>query len=176
LKKLEKIHPTKTGVHVIAIFEVVKGVIGLVAAFGILSLINRDIADFAEDLVGLLHLNSEGRLAHQIVETITKLNPSNIRFFFIAALLYSAVRFVEAYGLWMLRAWAEWFAIISGSLYIPIEIFEIYKKPTLVRVGILLVNIAVVWYLLSFRKEQKHEEEIHKSQIQTNQAESETTS
>ncbi|HEY0459980.1 MAG TPA: DUF2127 domain-containing protein [Pyrinomonadaceae bacterium] len=164
-KALEKIHPTKTGVHVIAIFEAVKGTLGLIAGFGILSLIHRDIAEFADDLVEVLHLNSEGHLAHRIVETVTRLNPSNIKVFFFLALLYSAVRFIEAYGLWRLRAWAEWFAIISGSLYVPVEIYEIFQKPTVFRVLILLANIAIVLYLYSFRREQKHEQEIHESEI-----------
>jgi len=68
----------KNGVRAIAIYEAVKGFIGLLAGFGLLSLLNRDLADFAEDLVAVLHLNSEGRLAHRIVETIAKLNTSNI--------------------------------------------------------------------------------------------------
>ncbi len=159
----------KNGVRAIAVFEAFKGCIGLIAGFGILSLMHRDIADFAEDLVGFLHLNSEGRLAHRIVETVTKLNPSNIKLFFILSLVYATVRFVEAYGLWRLRAWAEWFAIISGSLYIPFEIYEFIQKPTFTRAGIVLVNIAIVIYLYSFRKEQVHEKEIHESQMQANQ-------
>jgi uncharacterized membrane protein (DUF2068 family) len=156
---LEKIHPTKTGVHAIAVFEAVKGTIAVIAAFGILSLINRDIAAFADDVVEVLHLNSEGRLAHRIVETVTRLNPANIKIFFALAMLYATIRFVEAYGLWRLRAWAEWFAIISGSLYVPLELYEIYEKPTLLRVLILVVNIAIVLYLLSFRREQAHEKQ-----------------
>lgn len=158
----------KNGVRAIAIFEAVKGGIGLIAGFGLLSLMHRDIADFAEDLVGFLHLNSEGRLAHRIVETITRLNPANIKIFFALSLAYATIRFVEAYGLWRLRAWAEWFAIISGLVYIPIEIYELVHKPTFTRAGILLINIAMVVYLYSFRKEQVHEKEIHESEIQSN--------
>ena len=153
---MENFHPSTKGIRAIAVYEAVKGFIGLIAGFGLLSLINRDVVVFAEDLVGFLHLNSEGRVAHRIVETITKLNPSNIKFFFFLSLLYAAVRFVEAYGLWRLRAWAEWFAIISGSIYIPIEIYEIYEKPTFIRVGILLINIGMVLYLIYFRREQAH--------------------
>jgi uncharacterized membrane protein (DUF2068 family) len=138
----------------------------LIAGFGILSLMHRDIADFAEDLIGFLHLNSEGRLAHRIVETVTKLNPSNIKLFFGLSLLYATVRFVEAYGLWRLRAWAEWFAIISGTLYIPIELYELIHKPTYTRAGILIFNVIIVLYLYSFRREQKHEKAIHDSQVQ----------
>ncbi len=156
---LKRIHPSPStrGIRIIAVYEAVKGFIGLIGGFGLLSLIHRDVAEFAEDLVGLLHLNSEGRLAHRLVETITKLNPSNIKIFFVIALIYATVRFVEAYGLWRLRAWAEWFAIISGTIYIPIEIYEIFQKPTFVRVGILLVNVLMVLYLIYFRREQVHE-------------------
>lgn len=160
---MASIETSKKGIYFIAVFEAVKGVIGLIAGFGILSLMHRDIAEFAEDLVGFLHLNSEGRLAHQIVETVTKLDPSNIEIFFALSLLYAAVRFVEAYGLWRLRAWAEWFAIISGAIYIPFEIYEFFHKPTYLRIGILLFNIAIVIYLYSFRKKQKHQQEIHES-------------
>ena len=156
----------KFGVRAIAVFEAVKGTIGLIAGFGILSLMHRDIAEFAEDLVGFLHLNSEGRLANRLVETITKLNPANIKLFFYLALAYAAVRFVEAYGLWRLRAWAEWFAIISGAAYIPVEIYELIQKPTFVRAAILVFNVVVVAYLYHFRKEQKHEQEIHESRMQ----------
>ena len=156
----------KNGVRAIAVFEAVKGTIGLIAGFGLLSLMHRDVADFAEDTVGFLHLNSEGRLAHRVVETITKLNPANIKIFFALSLFYATIRYVEAYGLWRLRAWAEWFAIISGMAYIPIEIYELIHKPTFVRAGILIINIAMVVYLYSFRKEQVHEKEIHDSQIQ----------
>lgn len=166
---MEKVQPTKTGIHVIAVYEAVKGLIGLLAGFGLLSLISRDLVDFAEDVVGILHLNSEGRLAHRIVETIAKLNPSNIKIFFVIALLYATKQFVEAYGLWRLRAWAEWLAIFSGALYIPVEIYELIDKPTLARAAILISNIAIVVYLYSFRKEQKHENEIHASEIGSNQ-------
>ncbi len=153
------------GIRAIAIYEAAKGLIGLLAGFGFLSLINRDIADFAEDLIGFLHLNSEGRLANRIVETLTRLNPSNLKIFFAIALIYATKQFVEAYGLWRLRPWAEWVAILSGVIYIPVEIYELLHKPTFTRAGILIFNIALVVYLYSFRKEQKHEKEIHESEL-----------
>lgn len=157
----------KSGIRAIAIYEAAKGLIGLLAGFGLLTLLNRDLVDFAEDLIGFLHLNSEGRLANRIVETITKLNPANIKIFFAIALVYATKQFIEAYGLWRLRAWAEWVAIISGLIYIPIEIYELIHKPTFTRAAILIFNIAIVVYLFYFRKEQKHEREIHDSLIQS---------
>ena len=76
----------------IAVFEAVKGVISLIAGFGILRLMNRDVVVFAEELVGFLHLNSEGRIAQRIVETVTKLNPSNLKLFLVLSLIYATIR------------------------------------------------------------------------------------
>ncbi|MEO6590511.1 MAG: DUF2127 domain-containing protein [Pyrinomonadaceae bacterium] len=170
---MQENHSSNKGIHAIAIFEAIKGVLGIAAGFGLLTLINRDISVFADDLVETLHLNSEGHIAHKIVEYLLKLNPSNIKVFFALSMVYAAVRLIEAYGLWKLRAWAEWFAIISGALYVPIEIYEIFQKPTAFRFLILFINIAIVFYLFSFRKKQKIEDEIHESQIQ---ADASTTS
>ncbi len=44
-------------------------------------------------------------------------------------LVYSAIRFAEATGLWLEKQWAEWFALISGCLYLPIEIYELARMP-----------------------------------------------
>jgi len=61
------------------------------------------------------------------------------------------VRFVEAYGLWRARAWAEWFAMISGAVYVPFEVFDLIHKTTVIRGGILLINLLVVGYMVYLR-------------------------
>ena len=75
----------------------------------------------------------------------------SVLFVAIFYFVYSAVRFVEAYGLWRMRAWAEWFAIISGCVYLPIEVYELFDHATLIRAGILILNAAIVSYLLYVR-------------------------
>jgi uncharacterized membrane protein (DUF2068 family) len=77
---------------------------------------------------------------------------SRLRALAALALLYATVRFVEAYGLWHVRAWAEWFAIISGSVYIPIEIYERFRRPTWMRGLVLATNLVNVAYLLNVRR------------------------
>jgi uncharacterized membrane protein (DUF2068 family) len=77
---------------------------------------------------------------------------SRLRSLAALALLYATVRFVEAYGLWHVRAWAEWFAIISGSVYIPIEIYELFHRTTWMRALVLATNLAIVAYLLNVRR------------------------
>jgi uncharacterized membrane protein (DUF2068 family) len=58
------------------------------------------------------------------------------------------VRIIEAIGLWLRKTWAEWFAVLTGSLYIPVEIFEVIRRVTWQRVTVLSINVVVVAYLL----------------------------
>lgn len=165
MDKLEKISIEKKGVRAIAVFEAVKGFLGIVAALGLLSLRNKDLEATAANLIDNLHFDPSGELARKFVETAGKIEEANFTLVFLVLALYIVVRFVEAYGLWFLKGWAEWFAIISGCLYIPIEIYELAKKPTFTRAAILIFNVAIVAYLFYFRKEQKIEKQIHESQI-----------
>jgi uncharacterized membrane protein (DUF2068 family) len=64
-----------------------------------------------------------------------------------SALCYSIVRFVEAYGLWKRMAWAEWFGLLTGGMYIPLELFEVVRRVTWPKMSILVVNLGVVGYL-----------------------------
>ena len=67
------------------------------------------------------------------------------------AFLYSIVRFAEAYGLWKQKVWAEWMAILSGSAYLPIEMYEMSKMITWPRILVTAVNFGIVLYLIRIR-------------------------
>jgi uncharacterized membrane protein (DUF2068 family) len=65
----------------------------------------------------------------------------------ISAVLYSLIRFAEAYGLWNNRQWAIWFGVASGALFLPMELYEVIEKITIVRIVILLMNVLLIFYL-----------------------------
>jgi len=54
----------------------------------------------------------------------------------------------EGIGLWLLKRWAEWLTVIATSSLVPVEIFEIHRHPTVLKVLVLIVNIAVAGFLL----------------------------
>jgi len=64
------------------------------------------------------------------------------------ALTYSCVRFIEAYGLWHNRTWAKWFAALSGGIYVPFELYELYLGVNGVKAVALVLNVAVVAYMV----------------------------
>ena len=123
----------------------------LAAGFGLLSLVHRDLQVLADRLVRHSHLNPAHHYPRIFLQAASRMNDSRLRHLAILAFVYAAVRFVEAYGLWRLRAWAEWFAILSGSIYLPVEIYELFRRPTWIRAMILLTNLLIVAYLLAVR-------------------------
>lgn len=139
------------GVRSIAVFEALKGLVVLLAGFGLLSLVHTDLQAAAEELVRHSHLDPARHYPRVFIEAASRTSPARLRLLAGLAFAYSAVRFVEAWGLWHLKAWAEWFAIISGSLYIPIEVYELIKHATLLRAVVLIANLVVVLYLIYVR-------------------------
>ena len=62
--------------------------------------------------------------------------------------IYSLGRFIEAYGLWYAKRWAQWFAAVSGGIYVPFELFELYERVTWLSLGALTLNLAIVAFML----------------------------
>jgi uncharacterized membrane protein (DUF2068 family) len=65
------------------------------------------------------------------------------------AATYGLVRFIEAYGLWHGRRWAEWFAAVSGAIYIPFELYELLQGINWLSLGALVVNVLVVGLMVN---------------------------
>jgi len=136
----------------IAFLEFSKGVAVLLLGFGVISIIHRgDLWDFVEGILDFLHFNLDGRPAQFFLDLADRL--SDMRLWVLAgfASTYSALRFVEAYGLWNARAWAEWLAAISGMIYLPFEVYEVIHRPNLVHFAVLLINIGIVVYMVYLR-------------------------
>ena len=128
----------------IALFEAAKGLLVLAAGFGLLSLLHRDLQALAVRLIGRLHLHPSGSYAGVFIRVASQVTDRELWSFAALALAYSTFRLVEGYGLWRERAWAEWLALASGMIYLPIEVYELTGKVTWLRVSVLIVNLVVV--------------------------------
>lgn len=135
------------GIRVVAIFEAAKGLIVIVAGLGLLALIHRDVQALAEEIVRHLHLNPAKHLPQIFLDAAAKVTDVRLWLMALTALVYAMVRFFEAYGLWRQRVWAEWFGILSGSIYLPIEVYELTVSVSAVKISMLLVNLLVVGWL-----------------------------
>jgi uncharacterized membrane protein (DUF2068 family) len=135
---------SRTLIKSVAIFEAIKGGIVLLAGFGVLSLLHRDLRALALALVGRLHLNPTKHYASVFIEAAARVTDSRLWFIAGFGFIYAAFRFTEAYGLWKAKAWAEWLALLSGAIYLPIEFYELMDRFTWIRIGAFAANLVVV--------------------------------
>jgi uncharacterized membrane protein (DUF2068 family) len=133
----------------IALLELGKAVLALVAAGAIVGLLNTDLQSFTETLVEHFHLNPARHAPQVFVATIRDLANTHRVVLSVGAMCYAGARSVEAYGLWHARAWAWGFGILSGALYIPLELVELSNEITWAGVAVLAANavaVLVLWY------------------------------
>ena len=137
------------GLRFVALFEAAKGGIVLVVGFGLLSLIHKDAQDLAERFVAHLHLNPASHYPRIFIQAAADLDDARLWLFAAFAFIYAMFRFVEAYGLWCVRRWAEWVALVSGGIYLPVEVYELFQRVTWPRAFAFVFNVLLVMYLMA---------------------------
>ena len=136
------------GLRIVSLFEAAKGLIVLLAGFELLKYVHRDLHRAAEQLVRHFHLNPASSYPRIFLDLADHVDNAQLWMLACFALAYSVVRFVEAYGLWYGRRWAEWFGLLMGAIYVPIEVFEVVREVTWPRVTLLVVNAGIVGYMI----------------------------
>jgi uncharacterized membrane protein (DUF2068 family) len=137
----------RKGLKSIAVFEATKGILALLVGVSAHALAGQNIQNLSENILAHLHLNPAKHFPGIIINAAKSLSVSHLHLLAVGAIVYSLVRFMEAYGLWKGLRWVEWFALISGALYVPFELYELTVKITGVGILILSINLLVVAYL-----------------------------
>jgi uncharacterized membrane protein (DUF2068 family) len=135
---------TGTAIRAVAAVEGLKGIVVLLAASGLLAYIHEDLNSLANRLVEHAHLNPASKWPHVFLDAVARLDEPRLLLLAIGAAAYAVIRLFEAYGLFKGRAWAEWLSALSGAIYVPFEIVEVARTPSLLTWTLLAVNIAVV--------------------------------
>lgn len=132
----------------VALVEFAKGAAVLAAA---VSLYWLDPSNVAEAFLNFLHISPDHHIAHLLFSLADRLSDITVWHVVVGASCYSGLRFAEAYGLWRERAWAEWIALISGAIYLPIEIRLLAQRVSLLHVSVFLINVAIVVFMFYLR-------------------------
>ena len=82
------------------------------------------------------------------LQKLLKFEPAELRLVALGTFLYATLFIIEGIGLWMDKLWAEWLTIISTGALIPIELYELTREISGLKIGVLIVNIFVVIYLI----------------------------
>jgi len=132
----------------------------IIVGVKLLSLLNRDVAEWFADFIARHNIDAENKYVHSLMEKLAGINNNQIMLFSVGSFLYAGLDFTEGIGLWFEKRWAEILTAVATALFVPFELYEIYQRFTLVRVLILLVNLFVIWYLATRVKDEKKEEKL----------------
>jgi uncharacterized membrane protein (DUF2068 family) len=149
---------TTASVRSLAVFEAGKGLVVLALGFGLLRLIHRDVQHAAQVFVHHLHLPVH--VSDAFLNAASRIGERQVALAAAFAFAYAALRLAEAYGLWHMRAWGRWVAIVSAGLYMPLEIYELAHHPTVLRAILLATNVGIVVGLLYVQR-QEHRGVLH---------------
>jgi uncharacterized membrane protein (DUF2068 family) len=134
--------------RLIAIFKLLKAALLIAVGVGALRLVHTDVTTVLEKWVARFGLNPGSRyVGHLMLEAAT-LTPNRIKDLAVGSFIYAALFLTEGSGLWLMKRWAVWFSIIITSSLLPLEVHEIFRHPTSARVLVLMINIAVVAFLV----------------------------
>jgi uncharacterized membrane protein (DUF2068 family) len=136
------------GFRIIGAMKLASALLLGVAGFGIFRLMNRDLGEALEHFASRLHLDPENRLVHEVVYRAAGIDRAHLKALGAGTFFYALLEGLEGVGLLLRRRWAEYLTVIATALLLPLEVYEIARKPTALRVAVLLANLAILVYLI----------------------------
>ncbi len=133
----------------VAAYKLVKGLALLALGIGALRLLHKDLAAEAARWIDLLRIDPQNHYIQRLLARIAKVDARKLKELSIGTFLYSGVFLTEGVGLALRKRWAEYLTILTTASLLPLEIYEIAERFNVAKIVILLVNIAVVVYLVN---------------------------
>ena len=150
--------PTARGHHplhapwvlrLISIGKLFKASLFLIAGIAIGSLSrSSEVPATLEKWLGWIHADPQGHFLRKAISFVSERTAHELKLVGAVSFFYATLYYVEGYGLWLDRPWAEWLTVVGTFLLVPIELYELYENPGLAPVVALIINLVVVAYLI----------------------------
>jgi uncharacterized membrane protein (DUF2068 family) len=137
-----------TTLLLIALFKLVKGILLVIVGIGALKLLRHDVAETVAHWVDILRVDPDNRFIHRLLSRLLSVSPNQLRAASVGTFVYAGLLLTEGTGLLLRKRWAEYFTIVTTAGLIPLEVYEISRHLTAAKVVVLLINAAIVVYLV----------------------------
>jgi len=138
------------GLLVIGVFKLLKAAFFIAVGAGALHLVHRNVGELLLHLTSTFHLDPEGRFVGVLTDKADLISGHQLRNVAKLSWGYAALSMVEGVGLMMQKTWAEYLTLTLTIGALPWDLTELVKSPTPIHGGIVLINVAVLAYLLWF--------------------------
>jgi uncharacterized membrane protein (DUF2068 family) len=132
----------------IAVFKFFKSASLIALSVGAFRGLHQDLGSRLEHWLRAMRLDPGNRYVEMLLMRVSNLTPAQIKKLGLAGLIYAALFLIEGTGLWMRKRWGEWATVVITGMLIPVEIYEIFRRPGVGKVLVLILNAAVVGYLI----------------------------
>lgn len=136
------------GLRLIAAFKLLKAFALLALGIGALRLLHKDAATVIAHWIDIFRGDPHNHFIHLLLAKLSILDDRRLKELSVGTFVYSAIFFTEGIGLALRKRWAEYFTIISTSSLLPVEVYELARHASIGKVFALLINLAVVAYLI----------------------------
>lgn len=133
--------------RIIAAERAIRGAALIAAGIYLFGHLRSDFGKIADRWMRRIELDPHRHFLHRIVEHLHRLTTNEVKIFATAAFAYGALELVEGTGLWLDKLWAEFLTVIATSLLVPLEVYELVRKPSLLKATGIAVNVLIVLYL-----------------------------
>jgi uncharacterized membrane protein (DUF2068 family) len=154
---------SQRGLLLIGVFKLLKSATLIAVGIGALKFLHKDIAAEAASWIDSLDLDPNNPYVVRLLEKLSAFDPHKLKALGLGTFVYAVIYLTEGLGLVLRKRWAEYLTIISTAGFIPLEIYEIAKKVNFLRIAVLLVNIAIVVYLIWDLRRAANTQESHQT-------------
>jgi uncharacterized membrane protein (DUF2068 family) len=132
---------------VIAAFKLAQALLFSVIAMGALGLLHKDVGDLLTQLADYLRFNPESRFVYFVLDKASLIDDRLLMRIGEVGFVYAGLDLLEGIGLYLEKTWAEYLTLLITASFLPWEMFEVFRRLTAIRVGLLVVNALVFFYL-----------------------------
>ncbi len=141
-------HPRDRGLWLIGLFKLSKSVFFFCLGMGALHFLHKDLGDEVVRLATALKFDPESRFVAVMLDKVDLIDAHRLRQISVATFAYSGLALTEGIGLMLAKVWAEYLTLILTISFLPWELYELVRQPNWFRLGLLLINLAVLAYIL----------------------------
>lgn len=135
--------------RIIAAVKLAKGVALAGVAFGLFSIVHRDLDQLAQQFIDFMRISPENHYARLLLEKAGVIEPHAILQAGIATAFYAAILLSEGIGLWIGASWAEYVVVVTTGFFVPEEILSMVHNPSPAKALMIAANAAILGYVVS---------------------------
>src|SRR5580698_10062664 len=135
-------------IRLIAVFKFVKAGLLIALGVGVFRLVHKDLASVIEHWCEAMRLDPGSHFVNLALEKAAHVSPEQVKKLGLGSFLYAGLFLAEGTGLWLRKRWGEGLTVIITGSLVPVEIYEIYRHFGYAKVVVLVINVAIVAYLI----------------------------